>query len=250
MHHFFVTPQQVEEKEIRIEGSDVNHIRNVLRMRIGEEIQVSDGNNQKYLCEIASLTSETVLVRIKEKLAADTELPSRIYLFQGLPKGDKMELIVQKAVELGVYEIIPVATKRSVVKLDEKKAAKKTERWNSIAKGGAEQSGRNVVPNVKSVMSYQEAIDYSKNLDVVLIPYELAEGMEETKQIIDKIRPGQEIGIFIGPEGGFETEEVEYALARGAKSITLGRRILRTETAGLTMLSILMYHLECESHKL
>ena len=250
MYHFFVTPEQVKGEEILIEGSDVNHIKNVLRMKIGEELQISDGNNKKYLCEIASMTSDEVCVRIKEELASDTELPSKIYLFQGLPKSDKMELIVQKAVELGSYEIIPVATKRAVVKLDDKKAAKKVERWNSISEGGAKQSGRNVIPEVKQVMSYKEAIQYAGSLDIILIPYELAEGMEETRQIIESILPGQSVGIFIGPECGFETQEVEYAIENGAKAITLGKRILRTETAGLTTLSILMYHLESKTHNL
>ena len=250
MYHFFVTPEQVKGEEIQIVGSDVNHIKNVLRMKNGEELQISDGNNKKYLCEIASMTSDEVCVRIKEELASDTELPSKIYLFQGLPKSDKMELIVQKAVELGSYEIIPVATKRAVVKLDDKKAAKKVERWNSISEGGAKQSGRNVIPEVKQVMSYKEAIQYAGSLDIILIPYELAEGMEETRQIIESILPGQSVGIFIGPEGGFETQEVEYAMEHGAKAITLGKRILRTETAGLTTLSILMYHLESKTHNL
>lgn len=250
MHHFFVTPEQVKENQIWIEGSDVNHIKNVLRMKVGEELHISDGNNKKYLCEIMSIEATKICLSVKEELMCDTELPSRIYLFQGLPKSDKMELIVQKAVELGVYEIIPVATKRAVVKLDEKKATKKVERWNSIAEGGAKQSGRNRVPVVADVMSYKEAIQYAKELDVVLIPYELAEGMEETRRIIEGIEPGQSVGIFIGPEGGFEVEEVEFAVGQGAKTVTLGKRILRTETAGLTMLSILMYHLESESHNL
>ena len=237
-------------EEIQIIGSDVNHIKNVLRMKNGEELQISDGNTKKYLCEIASMTSDEVCLKIKEELISDTELPSKLYLFQGLPKSDKMELIVQKAVELGVYEIIPVATKRAVVKLDDKKASKKVERWKAISEGGAKQSGRNVVPEVKHVMSYKEAIQYAESLDVVLIPYELAEGMEETRQIIEGILPGQSVGIFIGPEGGFETQEVEYAMQHGAKAITLGKRILRTETAGLTTLSILMYHLESKTHNL
>ena len=244
MQHFFVTPEQVKEEKIYIEGSDVNHIKNVLRMKVGEELQISDGNNKKYLCAIESMTSEEVCLVIEEEQSADNELPSKIYLFQGLPKSDKMELIVQKAVELGAYEIVPVATKRAVVKLDEKKASKKVERWNSIAESGAKQSGRNRIPEVKQVCTFKEAIRYASELDVVLIPYELAEGMQETKTIISSIQPGQSIGIFIGPEGGFETEEVEFAMEQGAKPITLGKRILRTETAGLTTLSILMYHLE------
>ena len=250
MYHFFVTPEQVKGKEIWIEGSDVNHIKNVLRMKNGEELRISDGNNKKYHCEIVSITSESVCVNIIEELESDTELPSKVYQFQGLPKSDKMELIVQKAVELGAYEIIPVETKRAVVKLDDKKAVKKVERWNSIAESGAKQSGRNVIPQVKQVMTYKEAIQYAKSLNVLLIPYELAEGMDETRRIVESILPGQSIGIFIGPEGGFETTEVEYAIENGAKAITLGKRILRTETAGLTTLSILMYQLESKIHNL
>ena len=125
MHHFFVTPEQVREAQIHIEGSDVNHIKNVLRMRVGEQLEISDGNNRKYLCEIETLDARTVVAKILREEEVDTELESRLYLFQGLPKSDKMELIVQKAVELGVYEVIPVETRRTVVKLDAKKAAKK-----------------------------------------------------------------------------------------------------------------------------
>ena len=244
MHHFFVTPAQVSGDKIYIEGSDVNHICNVLRMKKGEKLQISDGNNKKYICQIDEVTSEKVFLYIIEEKIGDTELPSKIYLFQGLPKSDKMELIIQKAVELGVYEIVPVSTKRAVVKLDVKKAGKKVERWNSIAEGGAKQSGRTVIPKVRAVMTYKEALAYAKTLDVVLVPYELADGMNKTKEIIGRIEKGQSIGIFIGPEGGFETGEVEQAMEMGAEPITLGKRILRTETAGLTILSILMYQLE------
>lgn len=244
MQHFFVTPDQVKEKEIWIEGSDVNHIRNVLRMKPGEKLEISDGNNRKYLCAVTEMDTDAVRTEIIEEYESDTELPSRIYLFQGLPKSDKMDLIVQKAVELGAYEVIPVEMKRSVVRLDEKKAAKKTDRWNEIAKSAAKQAGRGLIPEVKRVMKYKEALAYARELDVVLLPYELASGMEGTKQVIDQIKAGQSVGIFIGPEGGFETEEVEQGTAAGAKTVTLGRRILRTETAGLAVLSILMYHLE------
>ena len=244
MHHFFVTPEQVKEDGIFIEGADVNHIRNVLRMKIGEKLKISDGNNKKYVCEIAEFTPAEIVLSICEEEQADTELPSKIYLFQGLPKSDKMELIVQKAVELGAFEIVPVVTKRAVVKLDAKKAKKKEERWNAIAEGAAKQSGRSMIPRVSAVMNYAEALEYAGALDVVLIPYELAEGMKETKALIETIKPGQSVGFFIGPEGGFETAEVERAVESGAKPITLGKRILRTETAGLACLSILMYHLE------
>lgn len=246
MHHFFVTPEQVKEDAIIIEGTDVNHIKNVLRMKQGEHLHISDGNNQTYLCEIVDMEAEKVTASILETLDKNTELPSKLYLFQGLPKSDKMELIVQKAVELGVYEIIPVATKRAVVKLDDKKALKKVERWNSISESAAKQSGRAYVPSVHEVLSYKEALRYAEQLDVVLIPYELAEGMDATRKSIASIIPGQSVGIFIGPEGGFEVEEIETAVSKGVKPITLGKRILRTETAGLTTLSILMYHLETE----
>ena len=244
MQHFFVTPAQVNRDKIYIEGSDVNHMKNVLRMKIGGEVEVSDGNNHKYLCEIEAFEAEAVHLQIKENLSVDTELPSRIYLFQGLPKSDKMELIIQKAVELGVYEVIPVVTKRSVVKLDAKKADKKVSRWKEIARSAAKQSGRGLVPDVAPVVDYKTALRQAKELEVVLIPYELADGMETTRQVIEAIKPGQSIGIFIGPEGGFEKEEVLLAIEKGAREITLGKRILRTETAGLTTLSILMYHLE------
>lgn len=244
MHHFFVTPDQVFDETIVIDGQDVNHMKNVLRMKLGEQVKISDGNNKNYLCEIQELTDAEVRLGILEELEENTELDSKIYLFQGLPKNDKMELIVQKAVELGAYQIIPVATKRAVVKLDAKKAAKKVERWNGISESAAKQAGRSVIPEVTEVLTFTEALKKAQELDVILIPYELAEGMKETKEIISNISKGQSIGIFIGPEGGFEVSEVEKAIEMGAKSITLGRRILRTETAGMTILSILMFELE------
>lgn len=246
MHQFFVTPDQVEETCIHITGSDVNHIKNVLRMREKEKFKVSDGNNRKYICEICRMTADEVLAGIISEEEADNELPSKLYLFQGLPKSDKMELIIQKAVELGVYEIVPVETKRAVVRLDAKKAAKKIERWNGIAESAAKQSGRNIIPEVTGVKSFSEAVSYAGELDLALIPYELAEGMQATREVIGKIMPGQSVGIFIGPEGGFDTAEVAGAQEAGIIPVTLGKRILRTETAGLTMLSILMYHLETD----
>ena len=247
MQNFFVEPSQIRDNKIFMEGKDVNHIKNVLRMKPGEDIRITDGNGSLYLCCIEKYENGGAFL--------DIELPSRIFLFQGLPKGDKMEWIVQKAVELGAYSIVPFAAKRSVAKLDEKKAEKKQSRWQSIARGAAEQSGRGIIPEVKRVMSFAEALKTAGDLDVVLIPYELEEGMAETARVIDGIRPGQSIGVFIGPEfigpeGGFEEEEIARAREAGAVPITLGRRILRTETAGLTALSVLMYHLESGAHSL
>lgn len=246
MQNFFVYDWQVQGDTVTIEGADVNHIVNVLRMKVGEEVSVHDDVNRKYLCRIAELQEDKVCLSIVEQQTSDTELPCRIYLFQGLPKGDKMEWIIQKGVELGAYAIVPVATKRAVVKLDEKKAQKKVARWNSIAESAAKQSGRGMIPEVLPVMKFAEALQFAEDLDLNLIPYEKAEGIADTKQRIAEIRPGQSIGIFIGPEGGFEEAEVEMAKEKRAVPVTLGRRILRTETAGMTMLSILMYHLESE----
>lgn len=244
MQHFFVTPSQVEGERICIEGSDVNHMKNVLRMRPGEAVAISDGDNLKYRCVVEGYEEGRAVLAIQQRMPVDTELPCRIILFQGLPKQDKMELIVQKAVELGASQVVPVATRRSVVKLDEKKAAKKLQRWQQIAESAAKQAGRGYIPQVSSVLSYQEALEKAGELDVLLIPYELAEGMEEARKVVASIAQGQSVGIFIGPEGGFEKEEVDAAIHQGAKAITLGRRILRTETAGLAILSILMFRLE------
>lgn len=244
MQQFFAEPSWIRENKIFMQGSDVNHIRNVLRVKPGEDVRVNDGRGKTYLCCISSYEEQTAVLDILKELDSDTELPSRIILFQGLPKGDKMEWIVQKAVELGAYSIVPFAAKRSVVKLDEKKAAKKRARWQLIAKGAAEQSGRGIIPEVSTVRTFAEALGMAGDLDVVLIPYELEEGMKETARVLENIECGQSVGIFIGPEGGFEEEEVERAKEAGAYAITLGKRILRTETAGLTTLSVLMYHLE------
>ncbi|MDO5406667.1 MAG: 16S rRNA (uracil(1498)-N(3))-methyltransferase [Eubacteriales bacterium] len=244
MYHFFVTPVQIMDGYAVITGQDVNHIRNVLRMKAGEQVGIRDGISRNYVCELETIGSEEIRARILSEETDSSELPARLYLFQGLPKSDKMELIIQKAVELGVYQIIPVATRRAVVKLDKKKEESKVKRWNAIAESAAKQSGRMLVPEVTGVMTLKEAYTYAGAFDVNLIPYELAEGMAETRQVLAAIRPGMQVGIFIGPEGGFDVEEVEQAIAAGIHPITLGRRILRTETAGMTTLSILMFQLE------
>lgn len=246
MQRFFVEPHQIDEEahQIHITGSDVNHISNVLRMKTGEELWISDGSKYEYRCTIESFEPDEVLLHIVYSQEPEYELPCRIYLFQGLPKADKMELIIQKAVELGAYEIIPVETKRCVVKLDGKKSAKKTARWQQIAESAAKQSKRMLIPDVHEVLTFREALKYAESMDVRLVPYELARGMQETKEILAGIEPGQSVGIFIGPEGGFEEKEIEAAIEGGAKPITLGRRILRTETAGLAILSVLMFQLE------
>jgi len=249
MYQFFVEPHQINinDKSVIILGGDVNHIKNVLRMKIGEEIAVSNGQDGKeYRCAIAALDEESVQCELRFIKEDGVELSSQVYLFQGLPKADKMELIIQKAVELGVYQVIPVSTKRCVVKLDDKKAKSKIARWQGIAEAAAKQSKRGIIPQVTDVMSFKNAVKMASDMEVRLIPYELAEGMAKTKEIINNIQPGQRIAIFIGPEGGFEESEIAEALENSIQPITLGKRILRTETAGFTILSWLMYHLETE----
>lgn len=247
MYQFFVEPHQINEndKSVIILGSDVNHIKNVLRMRVGEEIAVSNGQDgREYRCGIAAFKDDRVLCELRFIKEEGVELPAKVYLFQGLPKADKMELIIQKAVELGVYQVIPVAAKRCVVKLDDKKAKAKLARWQGIAEAAAKQSKRAIIPQVSEPVSFGEAVKLAAAMDVKLIPYELAEGMDKTKEIIGSLKSGQSIAIFIGPEGGFEEAEIEKAHSCGIKPITLGKRILRTETAGFTVLSWIMYQLE------
>lgn len=247
MYQFFVSPDQINEaaKTVFIEGSDVNHIKNVLRMKVGEEVAVSNGQDgREYRCGIRELREDVIELELRFIKEDGVELPGKIYLFQGLPKSDKLEMIIQKAVELGVYSVIPVETRRCVVKLDDKKAKSKTARWQQIAEAAAKQSKRGIIPQVMEPMSFKKALEMAEKMDLRLIPYELAEGMEQTKKLIESVAPGQEIAVFIGPEGGFEEAEIAAAVEKGIQPITLGKRILRTETAPLTVLSWLMYMLE------
>lgn len=244
MHHFFVSPRSVGEEKLVISGSDVNHIKNALRMKPGEQILVSDGSGTDYLCRIDSMDSSQVEASIEEKMDS-RELPVRICLFQGLPKSDKMELIIQKAVELGVYAIIPTATKNAVVKLDGKKEKSKLERWQAIAESAAKQSKRGMIPKIEPVLSFREALDTAGKLDAVWIPYENESGMAGTKSALEHIDSRiRSVGIFIGPEGGFDEKEIELAKEMGAVPVSLGKRILRTETAGIAVLALLMMKAE------
>ena len=245
MHRFFVEEPAMGANSITITGGDVNHIKNVLRMSVGEKICVINGqNNKEYYCEITALGNNAVDTRICEIRESDQELANEIVLFQGLPKSDKMELIIQKAVELGVHTIVPVSTDRTVVKLDAKKEANKRKRWMSISESAAKQSGRLCIPKITQVVSFKEALEMAEKMDIRLIPYELAEGMEKTRAIMSSIQPGQSVAVFIGPEGGFESSEIEKAMEIGVQPVTLGKRILRTETAGLVTLAMLVYNLE------
>lgn len=244
MYHFFAQHENIHDTYIELTGTDVNHIKNVLRFKEGDELLISSGDNIDYSCHIQKLGEDKIIAVIDSKDEVGKELPSKVYLFQGLPKGDKMEFIIQKMTELGVHSIIPVAMKRSVVKLDSKKADSKVKRWNAIAESAAKQSKRSIIPEVTKVMTFREALKTASDIDVKLLPYECADGMEKTKNIIEDLQGGTSVAIFIGPEGGFDIEELELAKECGWEVITLGKRILRTETAGMMLMSVLMYHFE------
>lgn len=246
MYQFFVEDEQVQQDRICIVGGDVNHIGHVLRMKTGEKIRISDQSGRSYFCRILEITEEEVWAQIEDTDEMGTEFSHKVYLFQGLPKSDKMELIIQKTVELGVYTVIPVAMKNCVVKLDDKKAKSKVTRWQAIAESAAKQSKRSLIPEVKMPMSYKEAVAYAKKLDVKLVPYENEHGMAGTKAAMEQIKKGESIAVFIGPEGGFALEEIEMVRAE-MQLISLGRRILRTETAGIAALAVLGYQLESQT---
>lgn len=243
MYNFFVDESQKLNDKYVITGTDFNHIKNVLRMNVGDTFLVSD-NGVSNLCEIEIFENESVVAKILEENYNDTSLPVSIYLFQGLPKGDKMELIIQKTVELGVEGIIPVEMNRCVVKLDDKKKKSKVSRWQSISESAAKQSKCNRIPEISDVLTYKQALAKAKDLDLLLVPYESKNGMEDTKEALSQIKSGMSVGILIGPEGGFDEKEIEQAFEIGGKVISLGKRILRTETAAITSVSMCMLYAE------
>lgn len=261
LYRFYVEGCSEASDKIYISGKDYNHIKNVLRLRIGEEIIVSDGTSRDYHCRISDYPEEMVEAEIIDINDNATELPAKIILFQGMPKADKFEHIIQKTVELGVHEIYPVMMKRCVVKLESGgsgkssgsgKEAKKLQRFNKVSEAAAKQSQRGIIPEVKSFISFRDAVDMAASMDMMLIPYESARGMDYSREIINSIRElckktdstKPTVGIFIGPEGGFAPEEIEYAKEKGGVIISLGNRILRTETAGPTIMSVLGFALD------
>lgn len=245
MFNFFVETSAVSGRRVYIDGADYNHIKNVLRMGVGDTFLVSsDGISN--LCKLIGFENDTAVCEIIEENYNSTELPIKIYLFQGLPKSDKMEFIIQKAVELGVNTIIPTEMEHCVVKLDDKKKKQKTARWQAISESAAKQSKRNIIPEVMECMGYKQALDFAKTLDLLLVPYECADGMLATKQAMAQIKKGMSVGIIIGAEGGFSKKEIEAAKNTGGKIISLGKRILRTETAAVTAVSMCMLYAETE----
>lgn len=247
MYHFFVESSEISDSEVRITGSDYNHLKNVIRLKNGDKVMISvrgeDGKGNM-MCQVDSFTDDAAVLLILDEEAPQTELPCEVTIYQGLPKSDKMELIIQKCVELGATRIVPVSMKHCIMKLDDKKADSKISRWNAISEAAAKQSKRSVIPTVDSLMSYKEALNEAVTGDLVLVPYENEEGMSATRRLIGGIKAGQRVSVFIGPEGGFDTKEIELAKEMGANPVTLGKRILRTETAAMATLSMIAYQIE------
>jgi 16S rRNA (uracil1498-N3)-methyltransferase len=243
MYNFFVDENAVTKDGFIISGGDFNHIKNVLRMKEGDNLLVSVGG-ASHLCTIVQFDGDFVKLKTVMENYNDTALPIKIYLFQGMPKSDKLETVIQKAVELGVSTVVPVEMARSIVKIEEKKKKSKQERWQAIAESAAKQSKRNLVPDVYGATSFNKALEVIKELDLLLVPYECKNGMQDTKDALACINKGMKVGVFIGPEGGFEESEIAKLSDEGGKVISLGKRILRTETAAICALSMLMLHAE------
>lgn len=248
MPKFFVSNKNIENNQIKIVGEDVNHIKNVLRKKNGDKITICNADiSIDYLCEIIESKEEEITCNILQELETNTEANSKVTIFQGLPKADKMELIIQKAVELGVYDIVPVEMKRCVVKLTDKDKGKKLQRWQKIAEVAAKQSGRNRIPKIHDIIPIKNICNLCQEYDIVIVAYE-NEKENKLKYELEKLKTKQtdhlKIAILIGPEGGIDKEEIDLLKEKGAKIVTLGDRILRTETVALNVLSIIMYEFD------
>lgn len=243
MHKFFTDIQNISDYNIKILGEDVKHIYKVLRLTEGTKIIINDCMGNEYLCNIDEITKAQVRATIIEKIEEFNESPLEVTLYQGIPKAQKMDLIVQKGTELGVLKFVPVVTKRVDVKL--KGEFKKLDRLNRIVLEAAKQSKRSIIPKVYEPIEFSKVINKIKDVDLFLVPYENAEdfGVKSVLKDIKNLESIKKIGIFVGPEGGFEELEIDDLKKSGAYIVTLGKRILRTETAGFALTSVLQYEL-------
>ena len=245
MPKFFINENQIKENQIYIKGQDVKHIEKVLRNKIGDEIEICNkDNSQNYLCTIKKINEDSIECEIKDKIDTQAEPKIKVTIFQGLPKSEKMELVIQKSVELGAHDIVPVEMERCVVKLNSKDKIKKIERWQKISEVAAKQCKRNIVPKIHNVKTIKEICNLANNYDILLVAYENEKEntlKKEIKNLLKQEKQELKIGVLIGPEGGISTNEIEILRKNNAKIITLGSRILRTETVALNILSILMY---------
>ncbi|CCO07882.1 16S rRNA (uracil(1498)-N(3))-methyltransferase [Desulforamulus hydrothermalis] len=241
MSRFFVPPEQITGNTARITGPDVKHISRVLRLTTGDNLTLLDGAGSVYQAVISEIHKEEILCMLLAQEAAAAEAALRVTLVQGLPKGDKMETIIQKCTELGVYRIIPLAAHRSVVKLDDKKAAERQERWQRVAVEAAKQCRRTCVPEVQKLRRWHEVLAALPDRALVLLPWE-EEKQQSLKQVLQMVPTPSEVYLFIGPEGGFTPAEAAQVSRPGCYRVTLGSRILRTETAGPAALTMVLYH--------
>ncbi|ABR49185.1 protein of unknown function DUF558 [Alkaliphilus metalliredigens QYMF] len=248
MNRFFVVPSQVNQqaRTISIVGDDVKHIGKVLRLVVGDLVEVCDGQALEYIGRIDEISKEQVTLSIEKQENIFTEPPIQVRLYQGIPKATKMELIIQKTTEMGISDIIPVMTDRTIVQFNnEKDREKKVERWQKIADEASKQSKRGKIPRIHIPMTYTKALEACNENDLNVLAYEKEKtmGLKALIASLVEITEVKSIGIWIGPEGGFTGKEIEKALSHDVRSITLGPRILRTETAGFAVLSMLMYEL-------
>ena len=248
MSKFFVKSDKINNNEIVIDNEDVNHIKNVLRKNIGDKILICDYEKRiNYNCKIKEIAKKEIICEVVSSYESENESNIKIDIFQGLPKADKMELIIQKGTELGVNSFIPVAFKRSVVKFDEKDKEKKLIRWQKISEVAAKQCGRDIIPLIKNIENVKNICKLFENYDIVLVAYE-AENKNILKDALKSLKNIKErdikIAVIIGPEGGIEESEIEIFKSAGAQIVTLGKRILRTETVCLAISAIINYELE------
>ncbi len=243
MRRFFTEPQNISGDIAEI-FEDSRHIEKVLRMSCGDRILVFDGSGKEYLAELISIEKNVCRAKILDSNKSLSEAKIKISLFQGIPKSGKMESIVQKSVELGVFEIVPVMMERCVTKIANKAAgAEKAKRWNKVSVEAVKQCGRGIIPKVHEPVTFETAIAMMKELDVPLMPYEILghQGRQGLKEVLAENRNAESYGILVGPEGGFSDSEADYAVNNGIKTIGLGRRILRTETVAGALIPIIMF---------
>ena len=245
MGKFFIKSENINDNKVIIDNEDVNHIKNVLRKNVGDEILICDYENKiNYNCKIIEISRKKVICEIINEKKSENESNIKIDIFQGIPKFDKMDLIIQKGTELGVNSFIPVVFKRSVVKLDEKDFLKKITRWRKIAEVASKQSGRDVIPDVRNIENVKNICNLFKNYDIVLVAYE-KENKNTLKNILKSLKNEEiKIAVVIGPEGGIDESEIDLLIENGAEIVTLGKRILRTETVCLAITAIINYELE------
>ena len=239
--HIFVSQNQISKEKVEIIGSDVNYLKNVMRLETGAEVLVLDGKGKIYATKIKEISNKKIVCNIIETRSPKSDCLPEITIAQALPKAKKMDLIIEKGTELGAFTFIPFQAERSIPNFDKDKAKEKIARWQRIAKEAAEQCGRLTVPHIETIANLESIGNLAKEYDLALIPWELEKEKTLKKVVATLPSKPKKILILIGPEGGFSNQEVSLAKEKGFKSITLGKRILRTETASLALLSMLMY---------